>query len=252
MSPKAARPGAVVDGRSGWRRVVRSPPARRAALIIGLLLLLEYAVIPALVGASRNLNLLSRLDIGWLIAGTVLEAASLLSYALLTRGLLLGKRPGLFTLVRITVATTAVSHLVPVGAAGSAGLGYQLLTVRGVMGTEAGLALATGAVGSAVVLNMCLLLALLISIPLAGLHPIFVVMALVGVLALLGSYALVYLLTRDEARAVQAVRAVGRRGPRIGADRLEGVIRDFADSLAALIADRRLLRDAVHRRQGRP
>jgi len=54
---------------------------------------------------------------------------------------------------------------------------------------------------------------LLISIPLAGLHPIYVTIALASVLAMLGASALVYTFTRGEERAVRIVRAVGRRIP---------------------------------------
>jgi uncharacterized protein (TIRG00374 family) len=215
---------------------------RHGLVIFLALLIIEYLVIPELVGASKNLHLLGRLNVGWLVAGIVLEAGALLCYALLTRTLLLGGRPRLSTLVRIALATTAVAHVIPGGAAGGAGLGYQLLTSNGVEGTDAGFALATAALGSAIVLNVMLWLALLISIPLAGLHPIYVVIALVGLLALFGASALVYTFTRGEERAARFVRAVGRRIPRVGEDRLERLVRQIGDSVGHLARDRALLK----------
>ena len=227
-----------------WRSIV--PKWLRHGLLVFLVLLVvEYLVIPELVGASKNLHLLSKLNIGWLVAGIVLEAGAIVCYALLTRTLLPGGGPGLFTLVRIVLATTAVAHVIPGGAAGGAGVGYRLLTSNGVEGTDAGFAMATEAIGSAVVLNVMLWLALLISIPLAGLHPIYVVTALVGLLALFGAAALAYTLTRGGERAVRVVRSVGRRIPRVGADRLERLVRQVGDSVVHLAQDRALLKRAV-------
>ncbi len=227
-----------------WRSIV--PKWLRHGLLIFLVLLVvEYLVIPELVGASKNLHLLSKVNIGWLIAGIALEGGAIVCYALLTRTLLPSGGPGLFTLVRITLATTAVAHVIPGGAAGGAGVGYRLLTSNGVEGSDAGFAMATEAIGSAVVLNVMLWLALLISIPLAGLHPIYVVAALVGLLALLGAAALAYTLTRGGDVAVRVVRSVGRRIPRVGADRLERLVRQVGDSVVHLAQDRALLKRAL-------
>ena len=73
---------------------------------------------------KKDLHLLNQLNVGWLAAGIVFEATSLLCYALLTRSLLLGARPGLSRLVRIVLATTGVAHVIPGG--GGAAAGYQL------------------------------------------------------------------------------------------------------------------------------
>ena len=83
---------------------------------------------------------------------------------------------------RIVLATTAVGHVVPAGAAGSASLGYRLLTESGVDGADAGFVWASASLGSAVVLNLLLWIALLVSIPIAGFHPVYVVTALLGLL----------------------------------------------------------------------
>jgi hypothetical protein len=207
-----------------------------------VLLVIEYLVIPELVGASKNLHLLSEVNVGWLVAGIVFEAGSLLSYALLTRTLLPEGKPGLSKLIRIVLSTTAVAHVIPGGAAGGTGLGYRLLTSNGVEGADAGFALATQSIGSAVVLNVMLWCALVVSIPLAGLHPIYLVTALVGLVAMLAATLLAIALTRGGERAVRVVRSIGRRLPRVGADRLERVVRQVGDSVSHLVRDRALVK----------
>jgi len=174
-----------------------------------------------------------------------LEAGSLFCYALLTHTLLGANRPPLNRLVRIVLATTAVAHVVPGGTASGAGLGYQLLTSEGVEGPDAAFTLATQGIGSAVVLNIMLWLSLLVSIPLAGVHPIYVAIALVGLLALLAITALVYTFTRGEERAVRLVRAVGRRVPRVGEEHLERLVRQLGDSVSHLARDHSSLRRAA-------
>jgi uncharacterized protein (TIRG00374 family) len=218
---------------------------RHGLTIIIVLLVIEYLVVPELIGASKNLHLLSHVNIGWVIAGTAFEIGSVVSYAQLTRTLLPGNRPPLFRFVRIVLATTAVAHVIPGGAAGGAGLGYQLLTANGIDGADAGFALAAEAIGSAIVLNVLLWIALVISIPLAGLHPIYVVVALLGLLASFATTGLLYAFTRGEERAARVVRSVGRRIPRLGADRLEHLLRQAGDSVGRLAGNRAQVRRAL-------
>ena len=218
---------------------------RHGAVIFLTLLVVEYLAVPELVGASQNLDLLRRLKPEWLIAGILLEAASVTCYAMLTHTLLAESSPSVPRLLRIVLATTAFSHVIPGGAAGGVGLGYQLLTAEGVAGSTVGFTLGTQAIGSAIVLNVMLWFALLVSIPIAGVHPIYVAIALVGVVALLAAAAIVYTFTRGEEHAVRWVGTVGARLPRVGADRLENVVRQVADSITHLTRDGRQLRRAV-------
>jgi len=229
--------------RSRRSRVVKW--LRHGLVIFVVVLVVEFLAVPKLVGASKHLDLLAKLNAGWLIAGVVLEAGSFLCYALLTRTLLPSGGPGLSRLIRIVFSTTAISHVIPGGAVGSAGLGYRLLTAEGVDGPDVGFVLATEAVGSAVVLNALLWLALLVSIPLAGLHPVYVAVALLGVLGLFAATALVYTFTRGEERSVRVVRGLGRRIPRVGADRLERIVRQVGDSVGDLWHDRPTFRRAL-------
>ncbi len=208
------------------------------------LLVVNYLVIPELVGASKNLNELGHADVSWIVAGVVLEIASLLCYAILTRTLLPGVRPALSKLFRIVLVTTGFAHVIPAGSVGGTGLGYRLLTAEGVEGADAAFVLGGQAIISAIVLNVILWVALVVSIPLAGVHAIYVVIALVGAIALLAFSFLLYMFTRGEETSVRAVRVIGRRLPRVGADRLEGLLRHVSDSVSHLTHDRRLLRRA--------
>lgn len=214
---------------------------RRVAFVLLGILVVEYLVLPQLIGASRNLKLIRSAGFGWVIAGTVLEGLSVLCYALLTRALLPDARPPLARLAGIVLATAAVGHVLPGGSAGGASLGFRLLTAEGVTPAAAGFTLVSQALLSAIVLNAMLWVALVVSIPAAGLHPIYVVVALAGVLLILAASALLYTFTRGENGAVRAVRAIGGRIPRLGADRLERVVRELAEAVARLRLDRRML-----------
>jgi hypothetical protein len=220
-------------------------PLRHSAVIFLVVLLVEYVVVPDLVGASKDFNLLTRIRLGWVIAGFLFEGASLFSYALLSRSLLPGGGPGLSKVFRIDLAGLAVSHVLPGGSAASAGLGYRLLTTNGVSGADAAFAMATQGMGSAVVLNVLLWCALVISIPFAGFHPIYVIVALIGMVALFAVSSLAYSLTHGEAGAIRFVRYIGRRIPRLDPDRLELLVRQLGRSLRGLAGDRELVRRAV-------
>ena len=217
-------------------------PLRRGLLIFVLLLIIEYLVIPELVGASKNLNLLARVNAGWMVAGLALEAASLFCYALLTRALLPpAGRPPLSRLFRIDLAAAAVAHVIPAGTVGSAGVGYQLFTAEGVPGTDAGVMMATKGMGSTIVLNVLLWLSLVISIPLAGFHPIYVSVAIVGAVALALVAALAFGLTRGTGRATRIVHAVGRKIPGTDGDQLERLFLRTGASIRDLARDRHVL-----------
>jgi uncharacterized protein (TIRG00374 family) len=252
MQTDRAQPGQPPDAgsspRDNWRRwrawlpfVVK--PLRRGILIFALVLIIEYLVVPELVGASKNLNLLGQVNPAWLVAGLVLESASLFCYGLLTQALLPpgSFNPGLSRLFRIDLAAAAIAHVIPAGTVGSAGIGYRLFTAEGIKGHDAAVMMATKGLGSTVVLNVLLWLSLVISIPLAGFHPIYVTVAVTGAVVLLGIAALALGITRQSERASRILLAIGNRIPGLTGDRLEQAIREAGNSLSALARDRRTL-----------
>jgi uncharacterized protein (TIRG00374 family) len=180
--------------------------------------------------------------VGWMIAGLILEAVSLFCYALLNRVLLPPEgRPSLSRLFRIDLAAAAVAHVIPAGTVGSAGIGYQLFTADGVSGTDVGVMMATKGMGSTVVLNVLLWIALVISIPLSGFHPVYATVAIVGAVLMALVAALIFGITRGEKRAARILRAVGERVPGLGGDRLERVVLQAAASIRALGTNRSVL-----------
>ena len=236
MTPEGPPPSAGRSVRSVVPRVLR----RGAALVV-LIVIVEYLVVPRLVGASHHLDLLGRIRPGWLVAGIVLEAASLFCYALLTRTLLPHDRPRLSRLVRIVLATTALEHVVPAGAVAGPGLTVQLLHAEGVAPADAAFLVVTEATGSAIVLNAMLWIALLVSIPLVGVRPVYLVVAVLGLVAMLLVAALIYTFTRGQERAVRVVRWLGDHAPRVGADQFERAVRRVGDSVSQLGRSRDVL-----------
>jgi hypothetical protein len=105
--------------------------------------------------------------------------------------------------------------------------------------------MATQGIGSAVVLNVMLWCALVISIPIAGFHTIYIVVALLGMLALLFFAVLVYLLIRGEDPATRLVRWIGQALPRVRPDRFEATFRHLGESLRTLGTNRERLRSTV-------
>src|SRR5580700_10069744 len=241
----AAREDPKAPMRGSWRSwlpfVVK--PLRRGIVIFALVLIIEYLVVPELVGASKDLNLLGRVNPAWLAAGLVLEGLSLFCYGLLTQALLPpgSFNPGLSRLFRIDLAAAAIAHVIPAGTVGSAGVGYRLFTTEGIKGQDAAVMMATKGLGSTVVLNVLLWLSLVISIPLAGFHPIYVTVAIIGAVLLLAIAALTLGITRGAERSSRILHAVGDRIPGLSGERLELGLREAATSLSALGRDRRTM-----------
>jgi uncharacterized protein (TIRG00374 family) len=232
----------------GWRSRLRNArrPLRRLAILLILALIVEYLVIPELVGASKDLYLLGQLNVGWLIAGSIVEAVALFCYALLNRVLLPpAGRPRLSRLFRIDLVAAAVAHVIPAGTVGSAGIGYQLFTAEGIPGTEVGVMMATKGMGSTVVLNVLLWISLVVSIPLSGYRPVYTTVAIVGAVVLALVALLILGITRGEKRAARILRAAGQRIPGVGGDRLEQIAYQAAASIRRLARDRRVLGESL-------
>jgi hypothetical protein len=234
--------------RKGWRGRLWNArrPLRRLAILLILALIVEYLVIPELVGASRDFYLLGRLNVGWMVFGLILEAFSLFCYALLNRVLLPPQgRPSLSRLFRIDLVAAAVAHVIPAGTVGSAGIGYQLFTAEGIKGTDVGVMMATKGMGSTLVLNVLLWISLVISIPLSGFRPVYETVAVVGAVVIALMAALVIGITRGEKRAARILRAIGDRIPKVGGDQLEQIVLQAAASIRALGRNRAQLAESL-------
>ena len=143
------------------------------------------------------------------------------------------------------MATLAISHVLPGGAAGGGGLGFKLLTAEGASGSDAGFALATQGLGSALVLNFILWVALVISIPLTGFNPLYATAAAVGGVVIAVFAAAVLALTKGEERAASMLGRAAARLPFLKEDVVDRVVHDLAKRIRTMSADRSLLVRAV-------
>jgi uncharacterized protein (TIRG00374 family) len=241
-----AQDGATVGGSRRRRPRWLPKPVGRIVKILLFLLVIEYLVIPQIAGTSKALALLDEVNPFYLLAGVGLEAAAVVAYAQLTRAVLPPKgSPSLLTLLRIQLATLSVSHVVPGGAAAGTSLGYRMLTAAGVDGPDAGFALATQSLGSAVVLNALLWLALVVSIPLNGFSALYVTAAIVGAILIGSFYLLIVLLTRGEERAASLLESIAGRMPLIDEEAIGRLVHRLAARLRELGRDRHLLVRAI-------
>ncbi len=243
-------PGAKPDDAEGklrawlrrpWvRRLIR--PTRIGVVLLIIALVVEYLVVPELVGASRDLYLLGRVSAFWVTAGVVLEGLSLFTYAVLAKVLLPpGPKPSLWRLFLIDLSAAAVAHVIPAGTLGTAALGYKLFTSEGISGKDATVMMAAKGIGSTVVLNVLLWLSLVISIPLAGFQPIYGTVAIIGTIVLLLVAALVVGIIKGAGFASRILRTVGDKLPFVNGERIEAAVMEASRSFALLAKDKRVM-----------
>ncbi len=228
------------------RRLIHNPIARRTLRgtveLLVFLIVFVYFGIPAITNARNALNKLSQVRTELLLVGFLLQLLSLLAYAQLTRAALPHGSISIATLFRIQLTTKAVTNVVPGGSAAGSAMGYRMITLAGVPGADAGFGLVAASVGSAVILNAILWLTLVVSIPAAGWRPIYVTMALIGVLLIAAFGSLVLGLVRGEQHAERGVRWIARHIRVLDEDRMGALVIRFAGRLRELLADPPLMR----------
>jgi uncharacterized protein (TIRG00374 family) len=216
--------------------------ARRLGSWVVLAVIVEYLVVPQLAGTRKSWHLLLGVEHVWLLMAVGLELASLAVYGALTRAMLpRDERPGYATVLGIDLTTMAASHVVPAGSAVGLGLGYRLLTRAGVSGPAAVFTKATQSIGSAVVLNLILWLALVASIPLHGFSPVYGPVAVAGLVLLTAAAALLTLLLRGNDRVADVLARQLGRLPRVSEDRVRAAVLTGVAHLRAFASDRRLV-----------
>jgi putative heme transporter len=227
--------------RRSRRSTARKTIGRTVRVLLFLFVIIQFGL-PQIGGMRRAIHELNSVDPLLLAAGLGLQIASLVAYTCLTRAALPRDNwPKRSLLFRIQLSTKAVTNVVPGGSAAGSALGYRLLTISGVRGADAGFALATSGLGSAIVLNLLLWTALLISIPFAGFSPIYVTAALAGIFVL-GAFAmLVVLLMKGEQQAERWLRAIARKVRFLNEDRVGALVGRLARRLRELMGDRELL-----------
>lgn len=213
----------------------------RSAQIVVMLFVVNTFVLPQLTGARKAFEAFSNVRPFLLLTGLALEVVSLVCYSQLTHVALENTKLHTRTIMRIQLATKALTNVVPGGSAAGPALGYRLLLLAGEDRATAGFALALVSIGSAVVLNIILWLTFVVSIPFSGVRPGYVTVALVGVIFLAAFFGLIFSAIRGADRAERVIGRLATRFRFIDADRSVTFVRRFGDRARSLASQPRLL-----------
>jgi uncharacterized protein (TIRG00374 family) len=208
-----------------------------------LLIIVAVFLLPNVLSGFRQAAGTVRLVNPALLAlGFGLQLAALFCYSLLTRASLgtAGHILSHARIFRIQLSTKALSNIVPGGNAAGSALGYRLLTLSGIKGPDAGFALATSGIGSAVVLNIIFWTALIVSIPSRGVNPLYGYAAVAGVIIMGITAALVVGVMDGSGRAERLVRRISRKLG-LDEDKFAAVLHQVGYRLEELTSDRKLL-----------
>ncbi|HUF96502.1 MAG TPA: lysylphosphatidylglycerol synthase transmembrane domain-containing protein, partial [Ilumatobacter sp.] len=223
------------------------PPQRRpfrlTMKLLAFVTVLYFFAFPLVPGFRDAWQELREVEPVLLVAGFGLEIMALYCYAPLMQAALgsAGEDLSRMRLFRIQMSTRALSSIVPGGSAASSALGYRLMTLSGVRGTDAGFALATVGLASAVVLNLILWCGLIVSIPIRGVNAFYGSAALAGIIVMGVAAALVFGLMEGQGRSERIVRWIAR-SLRFNEEKAAAVLHRLAERLDQLISDRPLLR----------
>lgn len=241
--PTGELPRVSLDDTGGPPRPRRRRRHFRFTLkFIGLCLVVWFFVLPLIPGMRKAADELSEVNPWLLGVGLALQMAALFCYSLLTKAALGdgGASISRGRLFRIQMSTRALSSIVPGGSAAGSALGYRLLTLSGIQGADAGFALATAGLVSAVSLNLILWVGLIVSIPVRGVNPLYGSAAVVGVVIMAIAGTLVFGLMEGQGRAERVFRRMAVR-LRFDPDRAGAAVRQIGGRLSELVADRQLL-----------
>lgn len=226
--------------RHPWWTVLRriGSPAIRLMIVAAVV---EFALLPQLAGAREAIHKLSGISPAWLATALLAQILSLLAYARLSQIALDAPGVGYGQLLRVDLATLAVSHVVPAGSAVGIGLGYRLLTRSGVPSDRAVSGKALQTVGSAVVLNLMLGGALIAALVTHGNNPLYAPVAAVGLALILAATIGAALVARSEGWLTRTVVHTLQHLPRVDAESGARLIASLAGTVRRLVGDRRFL-----------
>ena len=212
-------------------------------LLLALVLYFAVGLLPDLLNAADELR---RINPFLIALGFGLQLLALFFYSLLTKAALgdAGDTVSTMRMFRIQLSTRALTNVVPGGNAAGSALGYRLLTLSGIRGPDAGFALATAGIGSAVVLNLVFWLGLVVSVPRRGVNPYYGGAALMGIIVIGIAAFLVIGIMEGQKRAEGIARWVAVK-LRTDPDKMAAAIRQIGTRLEDLVSDRALLKRVV-------
>ncbi|MEO5837997.1 MAG: lysylphosphatidylglycerol synthase transmembrane domain-containing protein [Acidimicrobiales bacterium] len=220
--------------------------AWRATKIVAFAAATWFLAVPQLPLVWKSLPALASINVLLLILGIGCAFAALVAYAQLTRTLLDdGHRPGLWHSLGIVISSLGVNRVMPAGAAAGSIVTFRLLARAGVGRRRAAFVMTTQSIGSALVLNALLWVALLAVLPARGFAPSYLVAVGVGA-AVFGSVGLVVdALLHCRRWLWTFVAAIGRALPVVKSARLIDLLDDQSARMVGLAARRSTLRRAM-------
>ncbi len=226
--------------RRPWWIVLRriGGPAIRLLIIAAVI---EFALLPQIAGARNAFHQLSGISPFWISVAAAAQILSLLAYARLSQIALDAPGVGFGQLLRVDLATLAVSHVVPAGSAVGIGLGYRLLTRSGVPSERAVTGKALQTVGSAIVLNIMLGGALVAALITHGNNPLYAPIAVVGLVLIVVAAVGAIVITRSESRLARLTGRLFSRLPKTDSESGRRLIASLATTIRRLVGDRRFL-----------
>jgi hypothetical protein len=177
--------------------------------------------------------------------GVALEALSLVNYSMLTRSVLPDRRPTFLWLLRTDLVGLGVSHLVPGGAVTASTLRYRLLHDSGVPPEDAVVGAAVEGIGSALILITILWVSLILSIPFAGFHPIYIAAAVVGATVIALVMVVLWAMSPSRGRSEAITRHLASWLPTRFHRHIERALNKAAAQLAQLLSDKHALRHSA-------
>ncbi len=209
-------------------------------------IVIYFFVLPLLPAFRNAIADLRQIDPVLLSAAIGLEFVALYCYTLLTHAALGAEAHRLtrFDLFRIQLSTRALGSILPAGSAASNALGFRLITSSGIPKSDAGFALATAGIGSAVILNVLLWFGLVTSIPVRGSSPVYGTAAVAGAVLMAIVGAIIFGLIDDKGRVQRAVRWLYNRIGRDG-DAAATLFDHLGERVRGLLAERDVLRRVI-------
>jgi len=209
-------------------------------------LFVVYFLILNIPGLRNAVDQLNDVRPELLVLGLGLEIVALFCYSVMTRAALgpVGHHLSIVHLFRIQLSTRALSSLVPGGSAAGSALGFRLMVASGVPGPDAGFALATSGLTSAVVLNFILWGGLIVSIPLHGVNPVYGTAAVAGIIVMGIAVAIIFGLIEGQERSEKILRSIARR-LRLNEERAGEAVRHIGGRMKELAGDKAMLRRLV-------
>jgi uncharacterized protein (TIRG00374 family) len=240
LEPESRQATGAAASASGRRR----PRWVRGVVMLALVLAaVEYGVLPSLVAAKHDIDLVRSASFALLLLALALEAASLVCYTGLTRAVLpADAHVGWGTQLAIDLTGYGVSHVVPGGGATAMGLRYGLMTSAGVPRRTVVTATASQTVLSDLFLACCYLIGAFAALPDVLEHRSLQVAAAAG----LGFFALVavgvVMIFRSHSRWSDPIQEAGTR---LGAWLQPRLAMVGAEIVAFLVDHRRTARAAL-------